>query len=219
MRGKAAAGVCTALLLAGLLLAGCGVEDASNPAGIPNPTASSADNTGIQGGTAVGATEQQIAAANLAPCPQSVKDLQPVEGGLPDVTLPCLGDGPAVTLSGLRGMPMVVSVWQSYCEPCLTELPMMGELSDQLAGKVQFLGIDYRDQQPAALQMAATTQMHFPSVQDPNEDVRSGLPPFAGVPLTLFVRADGTIAGRSATFADAAELKAKIEQYLGVKAQ
>ena len=41
----------------------------------------------------------------------------PVDGGLPEVTLPCLGGGPDVDLSTLRG-PMVINLWQANCGPC-----------------------------------------------------------------------------------------------------
>ena len=47
-----------------------------------------------------------------------------VDGGLPDVTLPCLGGGPDVDLASLRG-PMVINLWQARCEPCRREMPAL----------------------------------------------------------------------------------------------
>lgn len=190
------------------------MEDGSAPAGTPIPASS---NGGPVPGSTDGAIAADISAANLQPCPASDPGAQALENGLPDVVLPCLGNGPAVRLSGLRGTPMVVNVWQSYCAPCLAELPIMAGVAKRASGKLMFLGIDYQDERLGALRMAAKTQMSFPSVQDPARNVGSRLR-IAGVPVTFFVRADGTIAGRAAAaFSDASALEQQIEQVLGVR--
>ena len=54
-------------------------------------------------------------AAGVADCAPG--DAKPVDGGLPAITLPCLGGGPDVDLSTLRG-PLVVSLWAQSCGPC-----------------------------------------------------------------------------------------------------
>lgn len=201
------------LLIIGL--AACGAEDGSAPAG--TPIASVTGSTPEPGSTH-GASPADIADAKLEPCPESDKAIPAVSDGLPDVTLPCLGQGPSVRLAGLRGLPMVVNVWASSCAPCVDELPIMGETARLTANRVRFLGIDYQDLRAAGLAMAAATKMGFASVQDPNGNVRSGLQPFVGLPTTLFVRPDGTIAGRTpGPIADGPDLDRKIEQYLGVK--
>ena len=69
----------------------------------------------------------------------------------------------------------------------------MGEFYRAHSDQVRFLGIDLADDRQAALAMAAQTKMTFPSVQDPNSEVRAGLR-VVGVPTTLFVRPDGSIA-------------------------
>ena len=50
------------------------------------------------------------AATHIAPCPTSVAGTEGVPGGLPDMTLPCLGGGRSVDLAGLRG-PLLVNFW------------------------------------------------------------------------------------------------------------
>lgn len=200
-------------LILGLMA--CGAEDGSAPAG--TPIASVTGSTSEPGSTG-GASPADIAAAKLEPCPESEPTIPAVSGGLPDVTLPCLGQGPSVRLAGLRGLPMVVNVWASSCAPCVAELPIMGEAARLTANRVRFLGIDYQDARAAGLAMAAATKMGFASVQDRNGDVRSGMQPFIGLPTTLFVSPDGTIAGRTpGPVADGPDLDRKIEQYLGVK--
>jgi len=107
--------------------------------------------------------------------------------------LDCLGPGPAVTLSGLRGRPAVVTVWASWCPPCAREMPIFERAHRRLGDRVTFLGIDLLDRPAAAAKASRDFGMTFPSVQDPEGLVRAelGLP---GPPATLFVDADGQIA-------------------------
>ena len=89
-----------------------------------------------------------------------------VEGGMPDLTVPCLGGGRSVNVAGLRG-PMIVNFWQSTCHPCRQEMPALAAYArDQDAVKV--LGIDILDVQPgAALQLARDSSVGYPLVADP----------------------------------------------------
>lgn len=202
----------TALAItAALALAACGAQDGSNPAGSAIPTASG---SAVVGNTE-GATAADVQAADLEPCPTSDPNVAPRADGLPDLTLACLGKGDPVRLAGLRGKPMVVNVWASWCGPCKEELPMMGEFYRANSASLSFLGIDMADDRVAALAMAGRTKMTFASVQDPNSQVRAGLR-VVGVPTTLFVRADGTVAGRAGVVSSRAELAELVEKYLGV---
>ena len=175
-------------LVAGVGLAGCGTQDGANPAGSAIPTAST--EAPEPGGT--DASIAQIKAAGIAPCPVSAGA---VSHDLPDLTLACLGEGPVVNLAKLTGKPYVINVWASWCGPCRTEVPIMASIYRQSKGRLGFLGIDMADDRVAALEFARTTDMGFPSVMDPDSKIRAGLG-IVGVPTTLFVKADGTIAGR-----------------------
>jgi len=205
-------------ILGVLAVSGCASQDGSSPAGSALPTVEATAPPAP--GTSDGASQDLIAAANLADCPatDSPSQVPPVADGLPDLTLSCLGQGPDVNLAGLRGKPYVVNVWASWCGPCRAELPLMGEVYRANRDEVGFLGIDMADDQIAALGMAAQTNMSFPSVQDPESTIRAGLS-VAGVPTTVFMRADGSIAGRTNIVTSKDELAALIEQYLGVDIQ
>ena len=65
------------------------------------------------------------------------------------MTLPCLGGGPDVELSSLRG-PMVINLWQARCGPCRKEMPALEEFHQQYGDQVAVLGIDFNDVQPGA---------------------------------------------------------------------
>jgi cytochrome c biogenesis protein CcmG/thiol:disulfide interchange protein DsbE len=137
---------------------------------------------------------------------------------LPDLTLPCLGAGPDVNLSALRGSPLVVNVWASWCPPCAAEMPYLLAAQKALGNQVRFLGIDLVDRRSAALAWARDFAMTFPSVQDQDGLVRSRLRVMAP-PVTLFVRPDGSLAKiHYGAFASAKHVRAAIAEHLGVAA-
>ena len=114
----------------------------------------------------------------------------PVEGGLPELTLPCLGGGPDVELSSLRG-PMVINLWQAFCEPCREEMPVLEEFHQQYADRVRIVGVDFNDVNPdGAMALVEETGATYPSIADPGGELmaedtfavgRRGLPAFVFV--------------------------------------
>ena len=143
-----------------------------------------------------------------------------VSGGLPDVTLPCLGGGKDVDLSSLRG-PMLINLWQANCTPCRKEMPALEEFHQQYGERVAVLGVDFNDVQPArALALAERTGATYPSVADPGGELMTE-EAFAigrrGLPAFLFVAADGTVAGTSSGGVDSvAEVKDLVSEHLGI---
>jgi cytochrome c biogenesis protein CcmG, thiol:disulfide interchange protein DsbE len=203
-----------ALLVAPVMvLAACGSEDGSSPAGsaLPRQSRTSADGNG----SSDSATKQQLAAAALPPCP-ALPSASPVPGGLPDLTLPCLGSGPAVNLAALRGIPTVVNVWASWCGPCRAEAPILADAATRTKNRIRFVGIDYSDDQSAALAFAAQSHLTYASIQDTAAATRAPLR-VPGVPTTIFLRADGTIAGRTAAVTSSEAFAALLKQNLGVR--
>ncbi|MFC7359146.1 TlpA family protein disulfide reductase [Nocardioides astragali] len=147
-------------------------------------------------------------------------DGEPVEGGLPEVTLPCLGGGPDVDLSSLRG-PLVINLWQANCEPCREEMPALEAFHQQYADQVSILGIDFNDVHPGrALVLAEETKATYPSVADPGGDLlaedtfavaRRGLPAF------VFVDEDGTVVGQASGGVDSVdEVTDLVAEHFGI---
>ncbi|MDF1603601.1 TlpA disulfide reductase family protein [Nocardioides sp. YIM 152315] len=117
------------------------------------------------------------------------------EGGLPAITLPCLGGGPDVDLATLDG-PMIVNLWQSFCDPCRREMPALQQFHERYGDRVAVLGIDSADLQPlAALEFAQKTGVTYPLLADPNGDLSAADPfPFIrGYPYLAILDADGTL--------------------------
>src|SRR6266567_7932686 len=67
----------------------------------------------------------------------------------PGMTIASL-DGPELSLSSLRGTPVVVNFWASWCVPCRLEAPVLNAAARESAGRVQFIGVDIQDSDGAA---------------------------------------------------------------------
>jgi thiol-disulfide isomerase/thioredoxin len=118
----------------------------------------------------------------------------PVDGGLPDVTLPCLGGGQDVDLSSLRG-PLVLNIWGEWCGPCRKEMPAVADFYDEYGHRVPVIGIDYQDTQTGpAIEFAQRSGATYPQLADTQGALRAQPPVPARVPVPafLFVAKDGT---------------------------
>ena len=161
----------TSWLAAGLVLASCGSEQP----GATVPT----DRTTVAG------------ADKLAACPPTPSK-PPVTNGLPDLSLPCLGNGADIRLADLRG-PLVLNVWAQWCGPCRDEAPYLASLQKRAAGKVQLLGIDYDDPRPElAVKFATDEGWGYPHLADPDKTTQQALK-VGGPPLTAFIDKDGAV--------------------------
>ena len=157
-----------------------------------------------------------IEQAALDPCPPGSPKPDAAVPGLPAVTYRCLGHGPDVDLSTLRGTPLVVNVWASWCPPCIAEMPILTSAAADLRGEVQFLGVDIQDRDAAALEMLMAFGADFPSVVDEAGQIRGQLA-ISGPPVTFFVDERGVIVGRhDGALLSTEYFDALLEQYLGI---
>jgi thiol-disulfide isomerase/thioredoxin len=132
-------------------------------------------------------------AAGIADCPPR-SDAAPVAGGLPDLTLDCLGGGESVRLAGLRG-PLVVNLWAQWCEPCRSESTYLAAFATAQK-KVAVLGIDYSDPQTGlAIEFAKETGMTYAHLEDQENSLKGPLG-VTGIPYTFLIDAQGKIVAR-----------------------
>jgi thiol-disulfide isomerase/thioredoxin len=146
-------------------------------------------------------------------------DAEPVDGGLPAVTLPCLGGGPEVDLSRLRG-PMVVNLWQSTCQPCREEMPILQEFHEEHGDEVSVLGIDYQDVQAvAAMELVQETGVTYPLLADPQSalDGAAPFPRLRGMPFLALVDGEGRVVHRQFIALESGqELRDLVDEHLGI---
>jgi len=199
MRLRPAAAIAAALLVLSALLAGC--------TDVPAPGTAKVDvDTPV--------LRHLRADAGIEAC----KPGDASDGGLPDLTLACLGGGDDVDLATLRG-PMIVNLWASWCKPCVKEMPALAQFHDRYGDRVPVLGVDYQDRQPGpALELAKTSGVTYPLLADPGGDINANgsVPVIRGVPYLLFLDADGTLTTVPGGVESVAQLVDLAKKHLGV---
>jgi cytochrome c biogenesis protein CcmG, thiol:disulfide interchange protein DsbE len=160
---------------------------------------------------------QQPSSYVLPLCPK-LPHRAAVPGGLPDLTLPCLGGKRKVRLADLRGTPTVLNVWAAWCPPCAEEMPVLADGMHRAGNRVRFFGVHYKATEKYGERSAADFGVAFPSVQDTDGDKTVLALRTTSPPQTLFYAADGRLAGRHpGAIRSEQELDALVQQYLGVQ--
>ncbi len=120
------------------------------------------------------------------------------------------------TLTSLRGHPVVINKWASWCGPCRAEFGIFQEVATDRGTEVAFVGLNSRDVRPAAQRFLNEHPLPFPSYSDPGEKIARALDSPANFPVTIFLDARGrpvyTHQGRYRSIAD---LAADIDEHLG----
>ncbi len=90
----------------------------------------------------------------------------------------------------LRGTPVLVNFWGSWCPPCHEEMPRLVAAHAEFGDRVQFLGIDLQDNRPDARAFIDEFGMRFPSLFDVPDAIKTSLGAY-GQPTTLFFDRQG----------------------------
>ncbi len=114
-----------------------------------------------------------------------------VDRPAPDFSLPAL-DGEVVSLRALRGRPVVVNFWATWCLPCQSEHPMLQQAAAAYAGRAFFVGIVYQDEVDAVRRSLQQAGSNFPQLVDVGSKVAIDFG-VAGVPESFILDAHGTI--------------------------
>ena len=145
-------------------------------------------------------------------CDSITQDLSVKNG----IYMDCLDRTNGASLGALRG-PMVVNVWGSWCGPCKEEMPYLRSFYDKAKGKVALIGVDVEEATfDDGRQFVERNGIVWPNLYDPDGRSRKyfGL----GVPVTWFIAADGSVAGKKiGVLKNEIELITLTNKYLGVK--
>jgi len=122
-------------------------------------------------------------------------------------------------LQTLRGLPVVVNVWASWCGPCRHEFPFFQSQAIEHGEEIGFVGVDVADNDDAARTFLDELPLPYPSYTDPgtgvgDAEIAKSLDVGPGLPNTIFLDASGRVVYHwRGSYADEEELAEQIERY------
>ena len=126
------------------------------------------------------------------------------------------GGAPAFArrLRALRGYPVVVNKWGSWCGPCRAEFPTLQRAAVKHGKQVAFLGVDGQDDQAAARKFLRSYPVAYPSYVDHGLDIAKRLNAVQGFPSTVFYDRRGRVAYiKQGSYAGDAAFEADVRRY------
>ena len=119
-------------------------------------------------------------------------------------------DGATVSLVELRGQPLVVNFWASWCLPCRAEAPLLQRAAADYAGRgVEVLGIVYQDSAENARAFMREYGQTYPGLLDPDGRTALDYGVF-GIPETYFIDQRGRIVSKQTGPLDWASLARQV---------
>ena len=135
----------------------------------------------------------------------------------PDFTLPVLNESqsPAspstIHLAALKGEPVILNFWASWCSPCNDEAAFLQKSWPGLKARgIVFIGIDGQEKTSDALKFMQKYAISYPNVQDTITSQVASDYGVAGFPVTLFINRAGIVVGRWDSPLDAHGLQLEI---------
>jgi cytochrome c biogenesis protein CcmG/thiol:disulfide interchange protein DsbE len=117
-------------------------------------------------------------------------------------------------LKQLRGYPVVINKWASWCGPCQTEFPAYQRASVAFGRQVAFIGVDGKDKNPAAAAFLSRFPVSYPSYTDPNENIARAIQAATYYPQTVYIDRRGKeVFDHAGPYETAASLEKDIRRY------
>lgn len=124
----------------------------------------------------------------LAGSPAPLAALHRQANALPDATVRSYRQ----RLRDLRGYPVVVNAWASWCGPCKLEFPLFQRAAAKLGKRVAFLGLNVGDNKGDAAGYLEKAPVPYPSLVDGDFKILGAAAQGAqGLPVTIFYDAEG----------------------------
>ena len=120
---------------------------------------------------------------------------RPVGRPAPDFSLPLMSGG-TLSLHSLRGRPVLLNFWASWCVPCREEMPLLVRLHNRYGPRgVEFVGVDTEDLEADARAFLAQYHVDYTLVRGGDERLMDAYA-VPGLPTTVFIGANGIVQGK-----------------------
>ncbi len=115
-------------------------------------------------------------------------------------------DGTEVELASLRGKPVFLNFWATWCGPCKTEMPEIQRLHERAGDRIQILAVNLDETAKDIEPFFKELKLTFPTVIDKGKKVANGYR-LLGVPASIVIDKDGIVQDiRFGPYADDADL-------------
>ncbi len=112
----------------------------------------------------------------------------------PDFQLNTL-DGQSVALSDLKGKPVLVNFWATWCDPCRGEMPYLQQVYDEWRGEeLILLAINIAESPSQVAEFMQSQGLSFPVLLDSEADTAQRYN-IRYIPTTFFIDKEGIIQG------------------------
>jgi cytochrome c biogenesis protein CcmG, thiol:disulfide interchange protein DsbE len=119
-------------------------------------------------------------------------------------------------LAALRGYPVVVNKWASWCAPCRGEFPVFQRAGLAVGKRVAFLGLDGQDNDGNARKFLKQFPVIYPSYRDPDLKIAPTIQAGVAFPTTIFFNRQGKlIYAHPGPYSKVSDLLTDIRRYAG----
>jgi thiol-disulfide isomerase/thioredoxin len=118
-------------------------------------------------------------------------------------------------LAQLRGTPVVVNKWASWCGPCRFEFPTFQSLAEKRGGEIAFLGVNSNDSDGSAETFLSELPLPYPSYSDPDLHIAQDLggPPQAFPTTSFYDRSGKLVYTHAGPYQHESDLVADVNKY------
>ena len=113
---------------------------------------------------------------------------------VPDFELSTLG-GSSLALNSIRGKPLVINFWTTWCGPCKEEMPLLEAYAQKYTGKLVVMGINSAENEETVQPYIDDMEISFPILLD-KAGIVSDRYFVKNFPYTFFVDENGILRGQ-----------------------
>jgi cytochrome c biogenesis protein CcmG/thiol:disulfide interchange protein DsbE len=118
-------------------------------------------------------------------------------------------------LASLKGYPVVVNKWASWCVPCRSEFPLFQSQAVAKGKQVAFLGVNAGDSTDPAHRFLRAEPLPYPSYLDHDEKIAKSIRAPANYPITVFFDRRGKLAYvHQGAYRSESDLAADMKRYI-----
>lgn len=146
------------------------------------------------------------------------KDPQHIDSPLighpaPAFSLKAVGTGETIDLERLRGRPVIINFWATWCGPCYDEHPTLVQNAQLLGDQVQFVGVVFNDTEDKIQSFLRERGSAYPTLLDQQGKtaIAYGV---GGVPETFFLNRQGTIVAKYAGPMSSGDIQSNLKKAL-----